>query len=72
MDFLSSDIARKSGMENDKTIILVSKWSWIHVEYIISKISFWAEYDISLIYSCWVTYDIPKCTCLDRNQQDRV
>ena len=34
----------------------MSKWSQIYVEYFNSKISFFSENNISLIYLCWVTY----------------
>ena len=68
LDFLISDIARKQvwfliTLQNDKAIILVSKWSQTHVEYIISKISACSVYNISLIllgHSVWSTYTAPK------------
>ena len=43
------------GMENGIKLIFVSKWFFIPVEYIDSKITIWPPDDISLIYSCWVT-----------------
>ena len=35
---------------------MVSKWFFIPVEYIDSKITIWSPDDISLIYLCWATY----------------
>ena len=43
-------------MENDSTMVFVSKCVKIHVEYQASKISILSKYNMSLIYSCWVTY----------------
>ena len=43
-------------MENGIKMIFVSKWVLIPVEYIDSNITIWPPDDISLIYSCWVTY----------------
>ena len=50
-------------MESGIKIIFVSKWFLIPVEYIDSKITIWPPDDISLIYSCWVTF-INIVTCV--------
>ena len=66
-EFLTSSIPKKqseiyhnSGTENDTTMILVAKLSNTHIEIFINKILIWSPHDISLIYSCWVSY-ISSC-----------
>ena len=45
-------------MENGIKMIFMSKRFLIPVEYTDSKITIWPPDDISLIYLCWVTYEI--------------